>query len=169
MGRNQSVGKIGKDGSQAPAIDLYRRQVISTWSLTVTMDFFFLFQNKYISYWVHTASYRSMLQKWSKIRRIFFIGNYVNFNLKLCVHNRYISLGNFPTYLCILFLQIARQDNKKERKHQKEIKNQTDAQATNSKLFREMVVVLFTLLTIFLVVYAFLYLSVQNRNRDNSE
>ena len=66
-------------------------------------------------------------------------------------------------------LQIARQDNKKERKHQKEIKNQTDAQATNSKLFREMVVVLFTLLTIFLVVYAFLYLSVQNRNRDNSE
>ena len=49
MGRNQSVGKIGKDGSQAPAIDLYRRQVISTWSLTVTMDFFFLFQNKYIS------------------------------------------------------------------------------------------------------------------------
>ena len=67
---------------------------------------------------------------------------------------------------CVLFMQIARQDNKKERKHQKEIKNQIDAQATNSKLFREMVLVLFTLLTIFLVVYAFLYLSVQNGNRD---
>ena len=80
--------------------------------------------------------------------------------------------GNFLCFSvvsCVLFLQIARQDNKKERKHQKEIKNQIDAQATNSKLFREMVLVLFTLLTIFLVVYAFLYLSVQNRNRDNSE
>ena len=87
----------------------------------------------------------------------------------MCIIDIGISLGNFPTYLCILFLQIARQDNKKERKHQKEIKNQIDAQATNSKLFREMILVLFTLLTIFLVVYAFLYLSVQNRNRDISE
>ena len=162
MGRNQSVGKIGKDGSQAPAIDLYRRQVISTWSLTVTMDFFSYFKTS-IFHIGCTLYCSKNYQKYDAyfLLEIMLISTWNS----VCI----IDIFPFPTLLMYFVLQIARQDNKKERKHQKEIKNQTDAQATNSKLFREMVVVLFTLLTIFLVVYSFLYLSVQNRNRDNSE
>ena len=61
--------------------------------------------------------------------------------------------------LLLLIFQIGKLDKARERKLQKEIKNQVDAKQTNSKFFKELILVVFSIMTVGLAVYGILYFS----------